>query len=221
MNWMVVPRRQAARVESALEFHLQRLEQAKVSGQETDFELGVTECAELFNEVCLTLCYVRLFQLRDWGRTLRHTARNLQVFDLVNQHAEREEDQEFLEKWRPYILRVNACAAGMQEVEKGAYNKALRIVKAAIEQIEGLAEPEDETFKFERERSLTALRELAEQIQKNRPMSEMEQLEHQLQRAIERQEFERRPRLRDQISGIAKATHLLSRNGFLGGQLFI
>ena len=64
----------------------------------------------------------------------------------------------------------------MQEVEKGAYNKALRIVKAAIEQIEGLAEPEDETFKFERERSLTALRELAEQIQKNRPMSEMEQL---------------------------------------------
>jgi protein-arginine kinase activator protein McsA len=63
---------------------------------------------------------------------------------------------------------------------------------------------DEETFKFERERSLTALRELAEQIQKNRPLSEMEQLEHQLRRAVERQEFERAAKLRDRIREMKK-----------------
>ena len=43
---------------------------------------------------------------------------------------------------------------------------------------------------------MEALRELASQIQKNRPLSELEQLEHQLSRAIERQEFERAAQLR-------------------------
>jgi protein-arginine kinase activator protein McsA len=44
-----------------------------------------------------------------------------------------------------------------------------------------------------------ALRELESQIQKNRPLSELEKLEHQLRRAIDTQEFERAARLRDRI----------------------
>ena len=44
-----------------------------------------------------------------------------------------------------------------------------------------------------------ALRELEAQIQKNRPQSELEQLEQQLRRAIEKQEFERAAQLRDRI----------------------
>jgi protein-arginine kinase activator protein McsA len=46
---------------------------------------------------------------------------------------------------------------------------------------------------------LNALHELAAQIQKNRPVSELEKLEHQLRRAIQRQEFERAAELRDRI----------------------
>ena len=70
--------------------------------------------------------------------------------------------------------------------------------------IEGLEDMEDESFKFERERSVTALRELADQIQNNRPLSELEQLQRQLQRAIERQEFERAAQLRDRIKALKK-----------------
>ena len=187
-------------MESALEYHLRRLEKAQAAGRETEFELGPRECAELFNEGTLYYFrYVRLFQLKDWVRTIRDTARNLQAFDLVRRYARREEDQEFLEKWRPYIIRVNASAAIMMEMEKHAYNRALRLAKEAIQKTEALGELDDETFKFERERSLTALRELADQIQKNRPLSELEQLERQLRRAVERQEFERAAQLRDRI----------------------
>jgi hypothetical protein len=187
-------------LESALEFHLNRLDKARHAGTQDKFQLGPRECSELFNEGTLYYFrYVRLFQLKDWARTLRDTTRNLRAFDLVHNHAEREEDRQFLEKWRPYIIRVSATAAAMLELEKRGYDPALRAVNEAIERIQTLEELDDETFKFEQERSLTAMRELAAQILKNRPLSEMERLEHQLQRAVERQEFERAAQLRDRI----------------------
>jgi len=187
-------------MESALEYHQQRLNQAKFSGREADFELSPQECSELFHEGTLYYFrYVRLFQLKDWARTIRDTARNLRAFDFLHHYARREEDQQFLEKWRPYILRVNGSAMVMQSMEKGAYDEALRLARDAIRKVESLAELEDDTFKFERDRSVMALRELESQIQKNRPLSELEQLEHQLRRAIDKQEFERAARLRDRI----------------------
>jgi len=192
-------------LESALDFYLERLAAAKNAGRESAFELNPQECGELFTEGTLYYFrYVRLFQLKDWARTLRDTARNMRVFDLVRRYARREEDQQFLEKWRPYIIRVNATAAVMLELEKKGYEEGLKIADNALEQIEALAEMEDETFKFEKERSLGALRELADQIRKNRPLSELERLEHQLRCAVERQEFERAAQLRDRIRALRK-----------------
>ncbi len=191
--------------ESALDHHLERLEQAKAGGREAEFDLGPRDCGELFNEGTLYYFrYVRLFQLKDWARTVRDTSRNLRVFDLVHRYARRQEDQQFLEKWRPYIVRINASAAAMQELEHNAFDKALGFVNQAIARVEALAELDDETFAFERERSLSGLRELAAQIEKNRPLSELEQLEHQLSRAVERQEFERAAQLRDRIRNLKK-----------------
>jgi single-stranded DNA-specific DHH superfamily exonuclease len=193
-------------LESALEFYQRRFEEARIAGHEAEFELSPRECGELFNEGTLYYFrYVRLFQLKDWARTIRDTARNLRAFDFLHRCARREEDRQFLEKWRPYILRVNASAAAMLQLEKNAYDQALSIVNQAVAKIETLEELDDDTFKFERERSVMALRELASQIQKNRPLSELERLEHQLRRAIEKQEFERAAQLRDRLRELRKA----------------
>ncbi len=192
-------------VESALVYYLDKLEEAKTAGKESDFELDADQCGEIFTEGTLYYFrYVRLFQLRDWERTIRDTGRNLRAFDLVHRYAEREEDQQFLEKWRPYIFRVNSSAAVMQALEKQAYDEALQLAQEALSKIEALDELDDETFQFERDRSLTALRELAAQIKENKPLSKLEQLEEQMQRAIERQEFERAAALRDRIRDMKK-----------------
>jgi hypothetical protein len=192
--------------ESALEHQLERLEKAKAAGREGEFELGPRECGELFNEGTLYYFrYVRLFQLKEWERTVRDTARNLRAFDLARRYARREEDQQFLEKWRPYILRVNASAAAMIELDRKAYDNALNLLEEAIAGIQALPELDDETFAFERNRSLNGLRDMAAQIRKNRPLSELERLEHQLQRAVERQEFERAAQLRDRIRAMKNA----------------
>ncbi len=192
-------------MESALEFYEEKLAEAAAAGREADFDLSAEDCSELFHEGTLYYFrYVRFFQLRDWARTVRDTTRNLRAFDFIHTHARREEDRQFLEKWRPYILRVNASAAAMFEIERQAHHKALQIVEGAIAKIEEMDELDDDTFRFERERSLTALRDLGAQIQKNRPLSKVEQLEHQLNRAIEKQEFERAAQLRDRIKELKK-----------------
>jgi UvrB/uvrC motif len=186
--------------ESELEYHLQRRERAKAAGNEAGFELDPEECAELFGEGMLYYFrYMRLFQLKRWSETVRDTGRNLRLFDFVHQCAAREEDRNNLEKWRPYIVRMNAAASALMALERGAYDQALELVRSAIDRIKGLEDMDDETYAFERARSLAALRELAAQIQQSRPVSAVEQLERQLRRAIDRQEFEHAAELRDRI----------------------
>ena len=128
--------------ESALEYQLGRLEKARNEGRDKHFSLSATDCGELFNEGTLYYFrYVRLFQLRDWARTIRDTARNLRAFDLIRRYAAREEDRSFLEKWRPYVVRVNGTAKAMDALDKKAYDAAFRFVEETISDIEALNGP--------------------------------------------------------------------------------
>lgn len=187
-------------LESALEFHQQRLGQAKAAGEEADFELADEDCAELFSEGTLYYFrYLRLFQLKRWADTLGDTTRNLRLFDFVRSHAAREEDRDYLQKWRPYLLRMHTAASALLALEQDAAAQALKIVQTGRDQIAALEELDDDTFHFERKRSQAALRDLEKQIQRAQPVSPVERLQRQLRRAIERQEFERAAELRDRI----------------------
>jgi hypothetical protein len=190
-------------MESALDHHLARVKQARAAGEETGFSLSEEDCAELFAEGTLFYYrYLHLFQLRDWRRTIRDTARNIGLFDFVHRYAAREEDQMHLEKWRPYIIRMHGVATAMLELERGKHDRALEATRAAMERIEELDDIEDETFRFERRRSMKALQEVVEQIRRLRPVPELERLEAELQRAIDTQEFERAAGLRDRIRAL-------------------
>ena len=189
--------------ESLLDYHLDRLRQAQAEGAEEEFALDHEACAELFFEGTLYYYrYLHFFQLKEWRRTLRDTTRNIRLFDFVHRYAEREEDRMYLEQWRPYILRIQAVAAAMVEIEKGHFDKGQVLIRRAIRRIERLEELDDETFKFELQRSLIALRELAGQIEASRPLSRIERLERELRQAIEAQAFERAAELRDQIRAL-------------------
>ena len=187
-------------MDSSLEFYQQKLARAEAAGNESDFELDPQDCAELIGEGTLYYFrYLRLFQLNRWADTVRDTARNLGLFDFIRRYAAHEEDQQYLEKWRPYLVRMNIAASALQHLEAGDAPKALKIVQSGREQIEALEDMEDETFELERERSLAALTELETQLQQKQPISPMEVLQRQLRSAIERQEFERAAELRDKI----------------------
>ena len=189
--------------ESALDFYRERLARLDQQGKAGTFSLNAGECAELFDESLLYYFrYLHLFQLRRWKRVVRDTARNVTLFDFVHQHAKREGDRRHLEQWRPYLLRMNVVARAMQEWEAGRHGEALRQVREMITRIEGLADLETETFATERERSLEALRELVAQIEQTQPLSEVERLERELNKAVTAENFEQAAALRDRIRAL-------------------
>jgi len=192
---------------SALDFYQQELARAKVGGGEDDFELSAPNCAELFNEGTLIYFrYLRLFELKRWADTVRDTSRNLLLFDFVHRYAMRPEDRDYLEKWRPYLVRMNTIASAMHWLEQGDLSKALKIVQNGREQVAALEELDDDAFRFERDRSLSALRELEKELLQKQPVSPVEFLERQLRRAVDRQEFERAAELRDRIRELRAQT---------------
>lgn len=199
--------RRPAGKESLLDHHLEQWSKACESGDASSFQLSKEDCAELFSEGLLYYNrYFQLFRLRDWRRTMRDTERNLRLFDFVRKHASEEEDQNYLERWRPYIVRVHGFARAMLEVESDRPSEALEIILATLRQIEGMEELDDETFQFERRRSLMILKELYEQVGQNLPASETERLEQDLRVAIEAQEFERAAELRDRIRALRRGS---------------
>jgi len=197
------------KAESAFVFYNTRLERLKAAGEEDEFHLNHTECVELFEEsVLFYFRYLHLFQLKEWTLTVRDTTRNLRVFDFVHRYAQRKEDRQHLEQWRPYVLRLHVIARAMIEAEEHAHERALRILRDGIEQIEALTEVDNQTFNTERDRAVQALRETISEIEKTRPLSEIEKLEKQLHAAIESQSFERAAELRDQLRDLrARPAH--------------
>lgn len=189
--------------ESYFDYFLARLEAAKKAGNEAEFELRHEECLELFTEATLYYFrYLRLFQLRRWEETVRDTNRNLRVFDFVRKYAADEDDKTYLEKWRPYILRVNAVARAMLQLETGHPDTAIEIIQNAIAKIASLPDLDDETFQFEYNRSLAALHELLSHLKRTFCESELERLEDELRQAIEEQAFERAAVIRDKIRAL-------------------
>jgi hypothetical protein len=189
--------------ESAFDYQVQRVAQAQSGDATAHLELTPEACAELFDEGTLYYFrYLNLFRIKDWTRALRDTARNLRLFDFVRRYAAREEDQLHLEKWRPYLLRMNAIAATMIEVEQGHHGQAVRRIQTTIRKIEALEEMEDETFTFEQQRSVLALKELSTQLEQTRPLSAIERLERDLRLAVDQQDFERAATLRDRIRAL-------------------
>jgi hypothetical protein len=180
--------------ESALQFY-QEQQAARAA-----FRLSPEACEELFEEGLLYYYrYLRLFQLEDWPRTARDTARNLELFDFVQRYAEREEDRQYLEQWRPYLLRIHAVAKAMMALEKKGHARAVEILREAIAAIEALPVLDEPAFHFERDRSLTELAELAERVSKTRPLSQAERLAQALRTAVENEEYERAAEIRDRI----------------------
>jgi hypothetical protein len=189
--------------ESLLEFHVARLARASSEGTADSFHLSQEECLDLFEEGVLYYCrYVHLLQVEEWERMVRDTARNLRLSQFVSRHAGRLEDRQHMEPWRPYLIRMNAVARAMVHLQRARHIQALAVVRAALADIAALPEVDVETFRIERERALDALRDMAEGIEHNRPLSEEERLENELRAAVSREEFERAAVLRDRIGAL-------------------
>jgi hypothetical protein len=148
-------------MDSTLGFQLSRLAAAKCADAENAFKLTAETCAELFAEGILYYHrFVNLFQLKEWIRAERDTARTLRLIEFVERHAEHEEDRAQLEQWRPDIVRMNAIARAMIFLEKNEYNKARKITSDSVLGVDRM----DEHLESRSQLAAVLLRKLKESL---------------------------------------------------------
>jgi hypothetical protein len=174
-------------------------------GSDAGFVIPPAACARLREESLLYYYrYVILFQVGEYGRSARDTARNLRCIDLVGRFAGTGEDREAMEQYRPYIVRMHRASRALLAMRRQQYDIALREIEAGLRVLESLPPREWPAYRFERKRSLVFLRRLRREVRRHRPLSPRERLERELRQAVQAEDYERAARLRDLLSAMAK-----------------
>ncbi len=187
--------------ESLLDHHREMADEAGERGE--PYTLSQEACAELQQEgVQYYHRYISLFQLEDYDGVIRDTQRNLALFEFVADHCDREDIVWSFTQFRPYVTMMLTRARCNRALEQNDFEIAIREVKRGIQQIEKIyaGSPQPELVASSSE--LAFLNNWLEEIREQRPVSQLERLERQLEEAIASEAYEQAAALRDEIRGL-------------------
>ena len=202
MEWSDRPDGRRPHGKTSLLDHFQdRLEKQKADkGPDAELNLSHDDCVNLQTE-SLQYYYRRIcmFELESYQEACRDAEHNLQIMDTVQTPAQNEDDRLSLEQYRPFVImhRTRAkslIATGSEDVEQ-----ALRHIEEGIEEIETFFRSYDRDDLVKESQELKVLRDMAEEIRKQQPRSEEDQLRAELSDAVENEEFERAAEIRDEL----------------------
>ena len=181
---------------SLLDWHRERADEANEA--DAPYTLSADDCNELHQEgIQYYHRYLALFQLEDYPGVLRDTQHNLDLFALVAQYAEREELAWAFEQFRPYVLMMRTRAKASLELERDDLPAALRQIERGRDKILAVLkerpEPADTCSEVE------FLNEWLAELQSKRPLSKLETLQREMDRAVATEAYERAAELRDAI----------------------
>jgi UvrB/uvrC motif len=190
--------------ESLLQYHQSRAGTAETRG--TTYELGDSDLVALQQEaVQYYHRYLSLFQLQDYPNVVRDTARNLEVCDFVANHVREEEARWAFEQFRPYIVMMNTRAQASIEIQGGRVGQAIRAIEGGIHQIETFYRSISQPEWIETSSELAFLNEWLSEVKANLPLSPLELMERDLERAIADEAYERAAELRDAIQKLSRS----------------
>ncbi len=192
--------------ESLLDYHQELLRQHRALHGETDnsYEISEDDCDEMRREAMqFYYRYLSLFHLGDYYEVIRDTSHNVQLFDLVRDHAVEESDRISMEQFRAYVLMMNARARACIALERQDFDRALELIDMGIEQIQEFLCSVGREELMESCREVQFLEEWKERIVSKRPLSEEEQLRQELRSAVEQEDYELAAQLRDRLKAMA------------------
>lgn len=187
--------------ESVLAEFFERIERFKrAHGSDIGFRLKHEDFLLLQSESILYYSrYLILYQIGDFDRTVQDTVHNLLICDMIEKYLDIEDDRKELLQYKPYILRVNAIAKAMIQVNKKLKNAARQIIKSAIDTIQNIPQIDTPTFQLEKSRSIESLRTALMEISTEQHISSIERLQIELDQAVEDENYEKAAELRDTI----------------------
>jgi hypothetical protein len=184
--------------ESLLEYQQERALKAEKKGD--PFVLTPEDIGELQQEgVQYYHRYISLFQLNDYLGVIRDTRRNLEMFDFVSKHAPNEELAWSVEQFTPYVRMMNTRAKATIALEREDFSDAVSLIEKGMEKIRafyaecGNAEMEGQSPE------LGFLSEWMEEVRAKQPVTELEKMQREMDKAIASEAYERAAELRDQI----------------------
>ncbi len=190
---------------SLLEHYQARLEQYRLAhaGKEEGFALKTEDCAKLQQEAIQYYHrYICLFQIEDFESVLRDTERNLEVFNFVDQYAESDEIAWALQQFRPQLLMMQTRARGAMNLQKGNYAGTIELIAAGLDEIREFYHEQSRQDLLEQSAELHSLELWLQEIQTKRPLTEREKLEHDLDEAVGREDYEKAARVRDALRNL-------------------
>ena len=185
--------------ESELQFQMDRAEQTGA-----DFELSEDDVGELQSEgVQYYHRYLALFQLGDWQSVIRDTKRNLDMFAFVQKYAPDDEAAWGVLQFRPYVMMMNTRAKANLAIEKDDVDAAIKLVEKGITGIEKFVK--DHNREGEADTSeIKSLSEWLGELRTLKPLTPVEKLNRELERAVEDEKYERAAELRDALKAMQK-----------------
>jgi hypothetical protein len=184
--------------ESLLEYHQQRTKRAVQRGE--NYELSPEQCAELQQEgIQYYHRYLSLFQINDFPGVVRDTQRNLDLFEFVSEHTEREELSWSMQQFRPYVLMMNTRARASILLAQGKFPEAMREIQRGREAIADFFQKSNFPELAAKSSEIAFLDEWLEEVRAKRPLSKLEIMQREMEMAIAKELYERAAELRDAI----------------------
>jgi len=188
--------------ESLLQWHSERAIEAEAKG--AAFHLSTEECGELQQEgIQYYHRYISLFQLGDYPAVIRDTQRNLDLLSFTSRYAPQEEMVWSFEQFRPYVMMMNTRARASIELERHDYGAAITLIEEGRDRIRETLEARPDAPAQSPE--VDFLNQWLEELHSKRPLSKLEALEREMDKAIATEAYERAAELRDKIRAVRDA----------------
>jgi UvrB/uvrC motif len=184
--------------ESLLQYHERRAARAEARGD--TYELTPEQCNELQQEgIQYYHRYLSLFQINDFAGVIRDTQRNLDLFQFVADHTEREELAWSFQQFRPYVLMMNTRAKASILLGDGKFAAAIAEIEQGRDGIEEFFENSNFPELAQKSSEIAFLEEWLEEVSSKRPLTKLEIMQREMEVAIQSEMYERAAELRDAI----------------------
>src|ERR1700719_2978360 len=184
--------------ESLLAYHQSRAACAEEKAK--DYDLSPEQCTELQQEgIQYYHRYLSLFQINDFAGVVRDTQRNLDLFDFVAGHTERDDLAWSMQQFRPYVIMMNTRAKASIFLAQGKFPEAIIEIEAGRDAISEFFQRSNFPELAGKSTEIAFLDEWLEEVRAKRPLSKLEVMEREMETAIGKELYERAAELRDAI----------------------
>ena len=143
--------------------------------------------------------YISFFQLGDYAAVIRATQRNLEKFRFVEEHTDNEDLAEAVIQFTPYVLMMSTRAHASIEVEREDFAAAVREIEQGIAKVRAFHEEHGSPESLEQSPEVAFLQEWLEEVRSKQPVTKLEKMQREMDKAIQSEAYERAAELRDQI----------------------